>query len=101
MQEDVVSRRRTELRRQVPNDDDVIVVVISEVSTSRPSRRVWPAVAVGTPARVRQEAAQRVHALHEGEATASHRGMHAQRVGSHQPDSRQKGLFTSVYCYFA
>jgi len=54
-------------------------------------RRVWSTVSRTTP-RVRQEAAQCVHALHERETTARYRRMHAQRIGRNQSDSRQKGF---------
>jgi len=91
IQEDVVSRRHG-LRQQVVVNDDVDVgeVVVSS------SRRRRPSVAGRPTSRVRQEAAQRVHAFHEGETTARHRRVHSQGVGRHQPDSRQKGIDCSV-----
>ena len=38
-----------------------------------------------------QEAAERVHALHEGDAAQDRCRVHAQGVGGNQPDSWQKG----------
>ena len=48
----------------------------------------------GGPAQLRQEAAQRVHDFHEGDATARYRRVHTQGVGSHQPDTRPQGVTT-------
>ena len=40
---------------------------------------------------LREETAQRVHDIHERTATQGHCGVHAQRVGTNQPDAWQKG----------
>jgi len=42
---------------------------------------------------IRQEAAQRVHAVHEGVPPEGHRRVHSEGVGCHQPDPRSKGMY--------
>lgn len=50
------------------------------------------ALATPSAAASRQETAQCVHAVHEGDAIKGDRRMHAKGVCRHQPDSRQKGV---------
>ena len=38
-----------------------------------------------------QEAAERLHALHEGDEAAGAGGVHSKRVSGNQPDSGEKG----------
>jgi hypothetical protein len=51
-----------------------------------------------------QEAAERVHALHEGDAARGAGGVHAQGIRRHQPDPRSKGqsfLFVSFLSFLS
>lgn len=48
----------------------------------------------------RQEAAERVYAVHEGDAIKGDRRMHIEGVGRHQPNSRQKGLSDIHYLLY-
>ena len=92
-----------ELRRRRGRPGDAEGQITGRRSSASAAAACWLSLVVAARARrtaaekaaPHQEAAERVHAVHEGDEVESRRRVHAQGVGRHQPDSRPQGIVLS------